>query len=85
MSAAPSIDTSGPRPAFRAAPDTPVVTRAMTGLDEQYINPGAVLDVDGRLHMIANVFTAWPGPVAMPHLASDDGDRLGPRAARAPS
>ena len=71
--AGPSLDASGPRPAFRAAPDTPVVTRAMTGLDEQYINPGAVIDVDGELHMIANVFTAWPGPVAMPHLVSDDG------------
>jgi len=54
------------------APD-PVVTRTMTGIEQQYINPGAVIDHDGRLHMFANVFTAWPGHVDVPYLVSDDG------------
>jgi predicted GH43/DUF377 family glycosyl hydrolase len=55
----------------------------MTGIDEQYINPGAVIQDDGTLHMFANVFTAWPGRVQMPHLVSSDGitwtpDPVGP-------
>jgi predicted GH43/DUF377 family glycosyl hydrolase len=51
----------------------PTVSRAMTGLDEAYINPGAVIDEDGTLHMFANLFTAWPGPVQVMHLSSADG------------
>jgi predicted GH43/DUF377 family glycosyl hydrolase len=50
-----------------------VVTRALTGIDEDYINPGAVIEHDGILHMYANVFTSWPGHVTMPHLTSRDG------------
>jgi predicted GH43/DUF377 family glycosyl hydrolase len=53
--------------------DQPVVTRAMTGIDESYINPGAVIDHDGTLHMYANVFTSWPGTVQIAHLTSTDG------------
>jgi predicted GH43/DUF377 family glycosyl hydrolase len=53
--------------------ETPAVTREMTGLDEAYINPGAVIDDDGELHMFANVFTAWPGEVLVSHLVSTDG------------
>lgn len=53
--------------------DAPVVARELTGIDEQYINPGAVIDHDGVLHMYANVFTAWPGRVQVPHLTSIDG------------
>lgn len=53
----------------------PTVTRELAGLpDERYINPGAVIaDEDGTLHMFANVFTAWPGLVHVPHLTSTDG------------
>ena len=51
----------------------PVVTRATTGVDELYINPGAILEEDGRLHMYANVFTAWPGDIHVAHLVSEDG------------
>jgi predicted GH43/DUF377 family glycosyl hydrolase len=53
--------------------EEPAVTRELTGIDEQYINPGAVIDDGGKLHMFANVFTGWPGPVQMPHLTSTDG------------
>jgi predicted GH43/DUF377 family glycosyl hydrolase len=51
----------------------PTVTREQAGSEERYINPGAVLEHDGQLHMFANVFTAWPGHVVVPHLVSDDG------------
>jgi predicted GH43/DUF377 family glycosyl hydrolase len=67
-------------PSLRAASTTftfedaePVVTRALTTIEEDYINPGAVIDHHGTLHMFANVFTSWPGPVVVPHLASTDG------------
>lgn len=72
-SPAPSVDTSGPLVALAATPTSPVVTRELTGIDEQYINPGAVIDDGGTLHMFANVFTAWPGPVEVAHLRSTDG------------
>lgn len=72
-SAGPIVDTSGPLVAFAATPATPVVTRMLTGIDEQYINPGAVIEAGGILHMFANVFTAWPGPVEIAHLGSTDG------------
>lgn len=55
------------------ASDQPTVSREMTGIDEAYINPGAVIEHDGTLHMFANVFTAWPGLVQVPHLTSADG------------
>jgi predicted GH43/DUF377 family glycosyl hydrolase len=51
----------------------PVVTRKQAGSEERYINPGAVIEHDGQLHMFANVFTAWPGRVVVPHLVSGDG------------
>ena len=49
------------------------MTRASTGIDQLYINPGAIIEEDGRLHMFANLFTAWPGHVDIAHLVSDDG------------
>jgi predicted GH43/DUF377 family glycosyl hydrolase len=64
---APSLTFSWP------GGETPVVTRELTGIQQQYINPGAVIEADGRLHMFANVFTAWPGHVDIPHLTSTDG------------
>jgi predicted GH43/DUF377 family glycosyl hydrolase len=62
-----------PSAAFAFRSDKPVVTRALTGIDERYINPGAVIEHEGQLHMFANVFSAWPGLVQVPHLVSDDG------------
>lgn len=53
--------------------DEPTVTRELTGVDESFINPGAIIEHNGTLHMFANVFTAWPGPVSVPHLTSTDG------------
>ena len=51
-----------------------VVTRALTGHEDAFfVNPGAVIEHDGRLHLFANVFSTWPGHVDMPHLVSDDG------------
>jgi hypothetical protein len=50
-----------------------VVTRELTGIDERYINPGAVIEAEGVLHMYANLFTAWPGRVTVVHLRSTDG------------
>ncbi|HSL75766.1 MAG TPA: hypothetical protein VK867_02400, partial [Candidatus Limnocylindrales bacterium] len=49
------------------------MTRSLTGIDEDYMNPGAVIDHEGTLHMYANVFTAWPGRMVVPHLTSTDG------------
>ena len=51
----------------------PTVSRAMTGLEEAFINPGAVIEHDGTLHMYANLFTQWPGRVQVVHLTSNDG------------
>jgi predicted GH43/DUF377 family glycosyl hydrolase len=70
--ASPTIGTG---PLAFSWPDggTPVVTRELTGIDQQYVNPGAVIEHDGQLHMFANVFTAWPGHVDVPHLTSPDG------------
>ena len=53
--------------------DEPTITRALMGVDESFINPGAVIDHGGSLHMYANAFTAWPGPVQVMHLVSTDG------------
>ena len=72
----PAPSESPARPATRFGwPDgeQPTVSRAMTGLDEAYINPGAVIDDDEALHMYANLFTNWPGDVQTVHLASPDG------------
>ena len=51
----------------------PAVSREMTGVDEAYINPGAVIADDGTFHMYANLFTDWPGEVQTVHLTSPDG------------
>jgi len=73
-SASPATSESPPSVAF-AWPDgaEPTVTRELAGLDERYINPGAVIEHDGQLHMFANLFTAWPGRVRVQHLVSSDG------------
>jgi predicted GH43/DUF377 family glycosyl hydrolase len=73
-------DASSPAAAPSASPSLaftfgaePVVTRQLTGIDERYINPEAVIEHDGTFHMFANLFTAWPGPVSVVHLRSADG------------
>jgi predicted GH43/DUF377 family glycosyl hydrolase len=53
--------------------DDAVVDTALVGTDDKYINPGAVIEVDGVLHMFPNSFSNWPGRVRVPHLTSEDG------------
>lgn len=72
-SEAGSAEPMGPATRFAFASDQPTVSREMTGIDEAYINPGAIIEANGLLHMFANVFTAWPGKVKVPHLTSTDG------------
>jgi hypothetical protein len=50
-----------------------VVDTALAGTDDRYINPGAVIEADGVLHMFANSFSDWPGRMRVPHLTSEDG------------
>jgi predicted GH43/DUF377 family glycosyl hydrolase len=69
----PSGSASSTALEFLFEGDEPTVTRELTGIDESFINPGAVIEQAGTLHMFANVFTAWPGPVSVPHLTSTDG------------
>ena len=70
----PTPTAGAPSIQFTFDGDEPTVTREQTGIDESFINPGAVIqDPDGTMHMFANVFTAWPGPVSVPHLTSADG------------
>jgi predicted GH43/DUF377 family glycosyl hydrolase len=84
----PSVTSGSPSAAPTAAPTTtpaPAVTKrfafgedvvvstAIAGTDDKYVNPGAVMEVDGVLHMFPNVFSAWPGRVRVPHLTSEDG------------
>jgi predicted GH43/DUF377 family glycosyl hydrolase len=64
--------SAGPTVRFVFEPE-PVVTPETAGLTSLYINPGAVIDVDGTLHMFPNLFSTWPGRVEVPHLTSDDG------------
>lgn len=72
--AAPSHPSPVPASiSFTFESEVPTVTRELAGLDERYINPGAVIEHDGTLHMFANLFTAWPGHVSVVHLRSADG------------
>jgi predicted GH43/DUF377 family glycosyl hydrolase len=50
-----------------------VVNTTIAGTDDLYINPGAVIEADGMLHMFANSFSDWPGRMLVPHLTSADG------------
>lgn len=52
---------------------TPILTPQGAGTDDKYVNPGAVIEVDGVLHMFPNLFSDWPGRVRVPHLTSEDG------------
>jgi predicted GH43/DUF377 family glycosyl hydrolase len=57
---------------FQIAPDA-VVDTALLTTNDLYVNPGAVVEVDGVLHMFANSFSKWPGRMRIPHLTSSDG------------
>lgn len=50
-----------------------VVDTGLVGTNDKYINPGAVIEADGVLHMFPNSFSDWPGRVRVPHLTSEDG------------
>ena len=50
-----------------------VLDRAGAGTSDLYINPGAVIEHEGVLHMFPNLFSEWPGRVRIPHLTSSDG------------
>jgi len=53
--------------------DDAVVDTALVGTNDKYINPGAVIEVNGVLHMFANSFSNWPDRIRVPHLTSEDG------------
>jgi predicted GH43/DUF377 family glycosyl hydrolase len=72
-SSRPSEPPLQPETQFTWDGERPAVSREMTGVEEAYINPGAVIDDDGTLHMYANLFTDWPGDVQTVHLSSTDG------------
>lgn len=69
-STSPSIAPASIAFAFEGEP---VVTRELAGSTSRYVNPGAIIAEGSRLHMYPNLFTAWPGPIDIPHLTSDDG------------
>jgi predicted GH43/DUF377 family glycosyl hydrolase len=75
-SEAPSAAASPAHPstAFAFASAEPVVSREQTGIDEAFINPGAVFEHEGQFHMFANLFTGFPGVSQVPHLSSPDGE-----------
>jgi predicted GH43/DUF377 family glycosyl hydrolase len=53
--------------------DEAVVDSALAGTNDKYINPGAVIEREGVLHMFPNSFSDWPGRMRIPHLTSTDG------------
>ena len=82
--ASSSAPSAGPTP--RITPTTPppvtkrfmfekgdVVDTTLAGTSDIYINPGAVIERDGVLHMFPNSFSVWPGRMLVPHLTSSDG------------
>jgi predicted GH43/DUF377 family glycosyl hydrolase len=66
--------TIGPTLSFAFTGKDPVLTPEDTRVPEEiYVNPGAILPHDGKLHMFANVFSAFPGAIEIVHLSSPDG------------
>jgi predicted GH43/DUF377 family glycosyl hydrolase len=72
--------TTAPLPSLAAADapqfafeTDPVVTTALAGTTDRFVNPGAVIADGATLHMLANTFSAWPGHVFVPHLTPPDG------------
>jgi beta-1,4-mannooligosaccharide phosphorylase len=70
VGAATTAPTSGPRFTFD---DDVAIDAQLTGLTDLYVNPGALIEADGTLHMYPNLFSQWPGRVRIPHLTSTDG------------
>lgn len=71
---AASVTPQPPSLAFDwPAGTTPAVTTAATGINDRYINPGAIIEANGTFHMYANVFSMWPGAMDIVHLTSTDG------------
>jgi predicted GH43/DUF377 family glycosyl hydrolase len=73
--ALPSVATATPSPtegAHFTFDKDPVVSTDTAGLTDLYINPGAVIEDDGLLHMFPNSFSKWPGNIRTPHLTSSD-------------
>jgi predicted GH43/DUF377 family glycosyl hydrolase len=56
---------------FTFAPNA-VVDAKLAGTTDLYINPGALIEVNGTLHLFANSFSVWPGRMKIPHLTSTD-------------
>lgn len=50
-----------------------VLDTEQTATNDLYLNPGAVIEADGVLHMYPNSFSTWPAKVKVPHLTSEDG------------
>lgn len=63
----------GPSVLFAFDGEEPTVSRELAGSDAAFINPGAVIDHEGQLHMFANLFSDWPGEMEIMHLTSTDG------------
>ncbi|HET9851694.1 MAG TPA: hypothetical protein VFP56_04220 [Candidatus Limnocylindrales bacterium] len=57
---------------FTIAPDAVIDTKLL-GTNDLYVNPGALIEVDGVLHLFPNSFSTWPGRMRVPHLTSTDG------------
>ena len=63
--------TAGPLFSFGAKA---VVTTSLAGMPgANFINPGAVIEADGDLHMYPNLFSGWPDSVYVWYLVSKDG------------
>ena len=74
--AAPSPAASAqatPGPTFAFGSDAVATTTLAGSPGEKFINPGAVIEADGSLHMYPNLFSAWPGLVTVSYLVSADG------------
>ena len=84
--AAPTGASQGPTTTPRITPSPPpvvtqrfvfdkafVIDTKLTGTGDKYVNPGALIEQDGVLHMFPNSFSAWPGQMRIPHLTSEDG------------
>jgi predicted GH43/DUF377 family glycosyl hydrolase len=50
-----------------------VIDTKLATTNDLYINPGALVEADGTLHLFANSFSTWPGRMKIPHLTSSDG------------
>ena len=71
----PAIRFAAPQFVFQGEdPSVPVVTRNPSPeIENQYINPGAVLYHAGKFHMFFNSFSSWPGTIEVGYMTSEDG------------